>query len=315
VTRVSPRIVVVGSLNIDYIASVERLPRPGETVAAAGLRQSFGGKGANQAVAAARQGASVAMIGCVGVDDGGRRYCNRLHAERIDTAAISMTSTALTGTALIAVDSLAENMIVVAAGANGELKPPAVRTHRALIARARIVLLQLEIPLVTVVETVRLANRLNIPVVLNPSPLRKAFPWGKCRLATLIANTGETEAIFGLAADRLPARVSAWRRALKKRGINQLVITRGSKPTLCLDATVFLEIPTLPVKPVDSVGAGDAFAGTFAARRAEGADLATAVRFANCAGALATLQSGAQEAIPTRAATDRADRRLSRVAG
>jgi ribokinase len=299
-------VVVVGSLNIDYIASVEQLPRPGETVAASGLLRRFGGKGANQAVAAARQGASVAIIGCVGVDDAGREYCDRLRAERIEVAGISTTRKALTGTALIAVDNTAENIIVVAAGANGELKPAAIRAHRQLIGAAGIILLQLEIPMVTVVETVRLANRLKVPVALNPSPLRDGFPWGKCRVDTLVANAGEAEAIFGQLVDKLPAQVSAWRRALQQRQITQLVITRGAKPTFCLDVNACFEIPTLPVKPLDTVGAGDAFAGTFAARRAEGADLASAVRFANCAGALATLKTGAQEAIPSRAATDRA---------
>ena len=209
-TRASPKVVVVGSLNIDYIASVDRLPRPGQTVPASGLLQRFGGKGANQAVAAARQAASVIMIGCVGVDDAGRLYCDRLRSERIDVAGISRTSKALTGTALIAVDHSAENIIVVAAGANGELRPSAIRAHRRLIGAAGIILLQLEIPVPTVVETVRLANRLNVPVVLNPSPLRDGFPWGKGRLDALIANAGEAEAIFGLPVDKLPARVSAW---------------------------------------------------------------------------------------------------------
>ena len=250
------------------------------------------------------------LIGCVGGDDAGEAYRYRLLAERIDVAAISRTRKALTGTALIAVDHLAENLIVVAAGANAQLKPSAIRAHRRLIGTAGIILLQLEIPLETVVETVRVANRMNVPVVLNPSPLRDGFPWGKCTLDTLIANGGEAEAIFGLPVDKLPARVSAWQRALKQRCISRLVITRGSKPTLCLDANACFEMPTLPVKPVDTVGAGDAFAGTFAARRAEGMDLARAVRFANCAGALATLKSGAQEAIPTRAAIERAERRL-----
>ena len=117
------KVVVVGSLNVDYIAAVKRLPAPGETVAATGLVRQFGGKGANQAVAAARRGTRVSVVGCVGADDEGRAYCHRLRAEGIDASGVASTLKALTGTALIAVDQAAENIIVVAAGANGELAP------------------------------------------------------------------------------------------------------------------------------------------------------------------------------------------------
>ena len=205
------KVIVVGSLNIDYIATVKRLPAAGETVAATGLVQRFGGKGANQAVAAARQGAQVSMIGCVGADDAGRAYCERLRADRIETAGISATHKALTGTALIAVDQAAENLIIVAAGANGELKPAALRAQRKRITSADILLLQFEVPMATVIEAVRLANRANVPVVLNPSPLREGFPWGKCELDTLLVNAGEAEAIFGLRVDNLPVGLVRWR--------------------------------------------------------------------------------------------------------
>ncbi len=308
--RTTSRVVVVGSLNVDYIATVEQLPNPGQTVPAVGLLKRFGGKGANQALAAARQGACVSIVGCLGTDDDGAAYVNRLQAEGIATSGLSRTAKALTGTALIAVDRTGENLIIVGAGANGELRPSALRTNSELIASAAIVLVQLEIPLATVVETIRLANHRNVPVVLNPSPLHKDFPWSKCRIETVIANAGEAEIIFGLETRQWPKRVAAWRNKLKQLGVGELIITRGSKPTLCLNARACFEIPTLRVKPLDTVGAGDAFAGTFAARRAEGADLLTAVRLANCAGALATLKRGAQESIPSRTATERAERNL-----
>jgi ribokinase len=150
----------------------------------------------------------------------------------------------------------------------------------------------------SVIEAVRLANRAKVPVVLNPSPLRDGFPWGKCHLDTLIANAGEARAIFGLEIDSLPGRLSLWQRALAQQCIERLIITRGAKPTICLTATDYFEVPTLAVQPVDTVGAGDAFAGTFAARRAEGVDVAAAIRYANCAGALATLKPGAQGQAP-----------------
>jgi len=300
------RVVVVGSLNIDYIAAVEHLPAAGETVLATGLVQRFGGKGANQAVAAARQGAGVSMIGCVGADDAGRAYCRRLRAEGIDATGVTATRRALTGTALIAVDRAAENSIIVAAGANAELEPAAIRGQRQRIAAANILLLQFEVPMPTVVEAVRIANRARVPVVLNPSPLRRGFPWGKCEVDTLIVNAGEAEAIFGLRLHTLPVGLAKWQRALARRRIERLIITQGAKPTLCLSADQCLEVPTLTVRPVDTVGAGDAFAGTFAARRAGGADTPSAIRYANCAGALATLKAGAQESIPNRSLTEEA---------
>ena len=299
-------VLVVGSLNIDYIAAVKRLPAAGETVAATGLVRRFGGKGANQAVAAARQGARVSMIGCVGADDEGRAYCRRLRAEGIDTAGISATQKALTGTALIAVDQAAENTIIVAAGANGELKPAAIRAQRKRIASADILLLQLEVPMATVVEAVRIANQSKVPVVLNPSPLRDGFPWGKCGLDTLMVNAGEAEVIFGLPLTSLPLALPKWQRALSKWRIERLIITRGAKPTLCVSAAGYLKVPTLKVRPVDTVGAGDAFAGSFAARLTGGGDIVNTIRHANCAGALATLKAGAQEAIPNRARMQKA---------
>ena len=233
------KVVVVGSLNIDYIAAVEHLPAAGETVAATGLVQRFGGKGANQAIAAARQGARVSMIGCVGADDAGRAYCQRLRGERIDTVGVTTTKRALTGTALIAVDRLAENSIIVAAGANGELSPAAIRAQRQRIAAAGILLLQLEIPMSSVIEAVRIANAAKVPVVLNPSPLRNGFPWGKCDLDTLIVNVGEARAVFGLGLETLPAGLAKWQRALARRRIGRLIITQGAKPTLCVSPAGF----------------------------------------------------------------------------
>ena len=305
-----PRVVVVGSLNIDYIASVERLPAPGQTVAANNLLRRFGGKGANQAVAAARQGAKVSMIGCLGDDDGGRAYLKRLKTERIDVSAIALTRKAHTGTALIAVAGNAENVIIVAAGANGQLKPRALGGIHSRIAKAAVVLMQFEIPIATCRAVVLLANRLGVPVVLNPSPLREGFPWGKWELDTLIVNEGEAQAIFGLPPAGFSKRRLAWTGALSRHRVRHLIITRGAQPTVCITAEEYLEVPTLKVKPVDTVGAGDAFAGTFAARRAEGLALLAAIRLANCAGALTTLKPGAQEAIPTRQTGERALRRL-----
>jgi ribokinase len=305
-----PSIVIVGSLNFDYIAAVDRLPRDGQTVLARSLIRRFGGKGANQAIAAARQGASVSLIGCVGSEDDGHSYIARLVSERINTEGIMTTSKTLTGTALIAVERSAENTIIVAAGANGQLKPEHIRNHQRLIRSAKALLAQMEIPTKTLLETIYLANLANVPVVLNPSPLQKDFPWGRFELQGLIANVGEARAIFGLDPEQAAKKLTDWRAALLRLRVEQLFITRGSQPTIFINQSEFLEVPTLRVQPLDTVGAGDAFSGALVTHLAEGSDCVSAVRYANCAGALATLKRGAQESIPTRSATSRALRRL-----
>ena len=302
-------IVVVGSLNIDYIATVERLPARGETILAGDLIQRFGGKGANQAIAAARQEAHVRMIGCVGADDSGWAYRKRLKREGINVAGLFETNKALTGTALIAVDNSAENLIIVAPGANGHLTPAAVKKQAVALKLASAMLIQFEVPEPTVISAIKLANQLKIPVTLNPSPFRAGFPWGKVQIDTLIVNEHEVESIFG--AQFQTAKSAALSRTLLQKGMERVVITRGTRSTICIERERRFEVPALKVKPVDTVGAGDAFAGTFVARRAEGADVLTAIMCANCAGALATLKPGAQESIPTRAATEREIRSLS----
>jgi len=303
-----PRIAVVGSLNIDLIASVENLPAPGETVPASKLLRRFGGKGANQAVAAARQGARVSMIGCLGSDPEGGEYRKRLSAEGVVTSGISETEKAPTGTALIAVDRAGENLIIVAPGANGELTPAMVRRQARNINSTSTLLLQFEVPMLTIIEAVRLANRAEVKVVLNPSPFRPGFPWTECKLDTLIVNEIEAKSIFGKAS----LHSIAFNRWWNRYPIDQVIITRGANSTICLSHAGRLQVPTLPITPVDTVGAGDVFAGAYAAQRSLGVDLPAAVRYANCAGALATLKPGAQEAIPFRTSVAAAVSRAGR---
>jgi ribokinase len=171
---------------------------------------------------------------------------------------------------------------------------------------ADVLLLQFEIPMASIIQSIRLANRAKVPVVLNPSPLREGFPWSQCKVNTLIVNAGEAEAIFGRKLTRLSESLPPWQEALRRRQIDRLVITRGAQPTFCLTQKDFQVVPTLRVKPVDTVGAGDAFTGAFAACLAERTDIVNAIRHANCAGALATLKPGAQESIPHRRTVERA---------
>jgi len=288
-----PRIVVVGSLNVDHIAQVVSLPLPGQTVIASNVLQRFGGKGANQAVAAARQGASVSMIACLGNDDAGAAYRAHLARECINDKGVTTLPDTTGGSAMITVDQHGENQIIVCPGANGLMTAAHVRSHEALIASADVIILQWEVPQPAVIETLSLAEKHHIPVVLNPSPLHGSFPWGEHAIHTLIVNEGEAESIFGKG-------MANFHSIGKTHAISHLVITRGANPTLGFSIEGNFEIPAEKVTPVDTVGAGDTFAGTYAACLARNLDFKTSLQYANVAGSLAVLKAGAQEAIPYR---------------
>lgn len=291
-------LTVVGSLNIDWISQVTRLPRPGDTIIANHLIQRFGGKGANQALAAARQGATVSLIGCVGDDEAGLAYLARLQKLHINTNGISSIKKSYTGSAHIAVDASGENHIIVNPGANGRLTISHIRQHTPLIAQAKALLLQLETPLNSVLEALRIATQHLIPTVLNPSPIHPDFPWGKYPIHSLIVNENEAQTIF---SKRTLNSNSSLQKALAKYSIQRLIITRGSAPTQAFLASgAQLEVPTHPISPIDTVGAGDAFAGAYTVALAQKLELNDCLKYANTAGALTTLKHGAQEAIPTR---------------
>jgi ribokinase len=292
-------IAVVGSLNVDILADVQRLPRPGETVAATQLTRRFGGKGANQALAAARQGARVTMIGCVGDDPEGRTYMDQLRREGITVSTMKTARATSTGTAFITVASEnAENQIIVYPGANSQLTAAAIRNQRARIAVASALLVQLEIPLEAAVAAIEIANESRIPVVLNPSPINPDFPWGTCKIDFLIVNQTEAESLYNLSPDTLESQTAAWTSAHAEKKIHTLIVTRGNQPTQTLTQGTCQTVPVHPVTPIDTVGAGDTFAGVFAAQHHAGKPLLEAIAWANVAGALATLKPGAQEGIP-----------------
>lgn len=281
----APRIAVVGSLNLDYTLRVPRLPAPGETVSASGLLTCPGGKGANQAVAAARAGGRVTLLGCTGADDAGDRYLAALAAEGIDTRGILRSPKVPTGCAFIVVDDLGENSIVVNPGANHALTAGAIQQHADLIRNADALLLQLECPYEAVESAARIARAAGVPVVLNPSPLGGGYAASRFDVDVLIVNEGEAGVLTPACSHR-EARCS------------RLIITRGAATTLAISDEGTVEFPAHRVVPVDTVGAGDTFAGAYAVALAEGRT--DAVRFANTAAALSTLKPGAQTAIPLR---------------
>ena len=281
-----PKVVVVGSLNIDYTLRVPRIPAPGETLTARSMFSCLGGKGANQAIAAARAGARAALIGCVGADESGARYIEALKNEGIDTRGIQRSQIP-TGVAFITVDDAGENSIIVNPGANHEVTRAQVERHADLIREADALLLQLECPLPVVRLAAEIARAAGVRVILNPSPLTEAFLADYFEVDVLIVNEGE-------------AQKMAPNRCLREAKCRQLVITRGAESTLHVTEGGLVEYVPPGVLPVDTVGAGDAFAGAFAVASSEGE--AHAVAFANAAGALSTQKTGAQPSIPWREA-------------
>lgn len=312
-------VAVIGSLNIDYFTRVRSLPSPGETVASESLELFRGGKGANQAIAAARQGVAVRFFGTVGEDEEGRAYRTALAEEGIDIDGI-VTVPGKTGAAFITVDRAGENTIVTAPGANAQLTPERVRESASVIESCGALLAQFEVPLPSVVEAMRLANGAGIPTVLNPSPIPSTpwrgegvagaveyvdfpFPWHEVQTDYLIVNEGEAEALLDFPP--LDEEASTVSQRLHELRVEHLVVTRGGDETLVYRRSGSpFDVETLPVLPIDTVGAGDAFAGCFTARIASGEPLEEAVRAANCAGALTTLGPGAQIPVPDRDMVD-----------
>ncbi len=286
-----PRIAVVGSLNIDLFYQVERFPLPGETITGLGTEIHFGGKGANQCLAARRAGAVVEMIGCLGQDDHGKNYRAFLTESGTGTDGITTTPTHPSGSALILTESSGQNVIVVEPGANGQLSPAMVEAQAGRIETADVLLLQLECPLETVRRAATIAAESQTRIILNPSPWQDAFLEAAIPFDDLILNETEAACYFGQ-----PDLAK-----ITHEGPSTIIITRGEQSTLCLKPDGSREeVPSFPVVPIDTVGAGDSFAGAYAVAVAEGLPIREAISFANAAGALATLKSGAQSAIPYR---------------
>lgn len=303
----SLRIVVFGSLNLDLVWRVRRLPSPGETVFCLSTARAFGGKGANVAVAATRAGGRVTLVGALGDDEPGRAYRDHLAAEGVD-ARIEDAGGLPTGCAHVYVDDAGENLIAVHGGANDWWN--AARVHAALpgpLAGAALLLLPAEIPTDAAMAALNEAARAGVPCLFNASPCPRDLAWGGTPIDTVVVNEHECREVFGHAPESLVALDPAGRRALfRARGVSRIVVTRGARPTLWLDASALGEVPAHPVRPVDTVGAGDTFAGVLAVGLAEGDSFAEAIRRANVAAALSTLAPGAQTAMPWRASIDEA---------
>lgn len=300
---ISASVTVVGTLNIDRVWTVPALPRRGQTILAATTRREFGGKGANQAVAAARFGAHVTLLGRIGPEDEGAEYREYLRSEGIDVSLLDVYPEATTGTAHVYVDPAGENQIVVDIGASAGLCADHLDAILPdVLKRSHAVLTQLETPLSAVLATLRHAAARGCRSVLNASPCVSDFPWGTVPIDTVIVNEHECVGIFGHTPERLLAMPPSERgRLLAKFGVEHLVVTRGRESTLHFSPRGLDEVPTMPVQPLDTVGAGDTFAGVLAVALCDPAvSWVQALWQANVAAAVSTTASGAQSAMPTR---------------
>jgi len=294
-----PEILVVGSVNMDLVVRTPHMPAPGETVLGDGFVTSPGGKGANQAVAAARLGARCKLIGRVGTDDFGAKLLAGMRGEGIDCDDVIDTEEAATGVAMIVVDSAGENSIVVASGANALLTPDDVFGRAEAFEQAQIVLLQLELPLPTVRAAIDVARRHGCKIILDPAPARANLPPELFQVDIISPNVTEAEMIVGqpVLEERVGKHAAS---ELIARGAQAAVLKLGSRGAMIVTADGdFCKADAYKVRVVDSTAAGDAFTAALAVAVGQGLPFEHAARFANAAGALACTRLGAQAAMPT----------------
>lgn len=293
------RVTIVGSLNMDLTIRSPRIPRPGETILGSGFHTAPGGKGANQAVAAARLGSQVAMVGRLGADSFASKLRQELSSAGVDHKFIIRDDEVATGVAFIVVDDGGENSIVVAPGANMRLTPADVKAAENVISASSVLLLQLEVPIDTVIRATQIAQAHNVPVILNPAPAQK-LPSQLLNLVNiLIPNETETRQLTGLPVSTID-EIQAASVVLREKGPEHVIITLGSRGALLSTDDTIEIISTFKISPVDTTAAGDAFVSAFAVALAEGKALSEAVRWGNAAGSLATTKLGAQPSLPTR---------------
>lgn len=296
-------IVVVGSSNTDMVIQAERLPAAGETILGGTFFMNQGGKGANQAVAAARLGGQVTFVAKTGTDVFGKQSIELYKEDGIDTSYISADENNPSGVALISVDNKGENCIAVAPGANGTLSVDDIKKARAVLEKASIILIQLEIPIETVEHVVKLAEEANIKLILNPAPARTLSDNLLSKISIITPNESEAEMLTGIKISGIDAAKEA-AEVLSAKGVETIIITMGSKGALIFNRNNFKMVPGRKVKAVDTTAAGDVFNGALAVAVSEGKDIPEAVRFANAAAAISVTRLGAQASAPKREEVD-----------
>lgn len=302
------KVTVVGSINIDLVTQVARFPRPGETIIGGDLETISGGKGANQAVAAARLGAEVTMVGRVGDDVFASQLKKNFAAESIDATHVSTSGDTASGVALILVDKAGQNSIVVASGANAKVTPKDVDGAAEVIAAADVLLLQLEIPLESVLRAAQIAHEQGVKVVLNPAPARPLSADLLSLIDFLIPNESEASALVSALSgspatgpdETLPSADK-----LRSFGVETVILTAGEQGAFLAEVGGTRRFPAFSLEQVvDTTAAGDAFVAGLATAIAEGKPLSEAVLWGNAAGMLAATRAGAQPSLPSRADID-----------
>lgn len=296
-------LMVIGSVNVDFAMKLPHLPTAGETVGDGQFMQAFGGKGANQAVAAARAGGAVLFAGCIGDDAIGATMRDHLQANDIDVRHVMQAAGIASGCALIMVDAAGQNYISVAPGANAHLTPDTLTALQDDLAQVDLLMLQYEIPAQTLLEAKRLAHNVNTPILFNYAPANPLPPDFFDGLAYLIVNETEAHTLCGILPADDTTRTQA-ANAMLAMGVQTVIITLGAQGAYVATVNNAHHIAAIPVTAVDATAAGDVFCGALAVAITEGQALPQAVRFANAAAAVCVTQFGAQPSIPARPAIE-----------
>ena len=293
------KILVIGSLNIDMVMKVDHMPTVGETILCDGMKLVPGGKGANQACAAGRLGTDVTMLGAIGNDSHGEMQRDSLQRSGVDVSGLITKESVSTGTAFITVNKEGNNSIVVVQGANAQFTPEDIAAHRDLLEECEIVILQLEIPMDTVLYAVKLARTLGKTVILDPAPVPEHFPEELYQYVDIIKpNESELSRLTGIAdaQNHLEEAVQI----VKDRGVKNVLVTLGGDGVyLDTENEAPVHIPAKKVEVVDTTAAGDSFTAALAAMLLEGKTLKEAAEFANQVSAIVVTREGAQDSIPT----------------
>ncbi|WP_165556083.1 ribokinase [Raoultella planticola] len=301
--KTAGKLVVLGSINADHILNLESFPTPGETVTGHHYQVAFGGKGANQAVAAGRSGADIAFIACTGDDDIGERVRRQLQSDGIDVAPVRAVKDQSTGVALIFVNAEGENVIGIHAGANAALSVEQVEAEKARIAGAQALLMQLESPLESVLAAAKIAHQHQTTVVLNPAPARELSDELLALVDIITPNETEAEKLTGIRVENDDDADNA-ARVLHDKGIGIVMITLGSRGVWVSHEGQGRRVPGFKVQAIDTIAAGDTFNGAFVTALLEGIALDEAIRFAHAAAAIAVTRKGAQPSVPWREEID-----------
>ncbi|KNC90861.1 ribokinase [Trabulsiella odontotermitis] len=301
--KTAGNLVVLGSINADHILNLETFPTPGETVTGNHYQVAFGGKGANQAVAAGRSGANIAFIACTGDDDTGIRVRKQLASDNIDVTPVSAIDGESTGVALIFVNAEGENVIGIHAGANAALSTTLVEAEKTRIAQADALLMQLESPLESVLAAANIAHQHQTSVVLNPAPARELSDELLSLVDIITPNETEAEKLTGIRVENDDDAAKA-ARALHDKGIRTVIITLGSRGVWASVDGKGQRVPGFKVKAIDTIAAGDTFNGALVTALLEEKPLDEAIRFAHAAAAIAVTRKGAQPSVPWRKEID-----------